>query len=199
MSSNQPARDLQRRFSREPAPRQPDQRLPPFASLGSNPGASLPPLRGSLRALSGRQSSGSFNAYATAPVLRNMDRYRSGSEQSASAAADAAENLDYDLDQQNSQLQALLDFPAASISPPFSSSTHMRTPQHDQADDSRRAKRRRLDSEKPGSSFKGFRYGKYGQVEPGQLKMEIESCDGGIFEDDDNNPPESILKNDDSV
>lgn len=206
MSSNQPPRDLQRRFSREPAPRQPDQRLPPFSSLGANPGASLPPLR----ALNNRRSASNLSSPAgssrrltgTRPPDRNMERRRSGSEQRLSAfghSSASLEDLEYDLDQQNSQLQALLEFPAPSISSPFSPSTHMRTPQHDQTDDSRRAKRRRLDSERPGSNFKGFRYGKYGQIEPGQLRMEIESCDGGIFGDDDNNPPESILKNDDSV
>lgn len=60
-------------------------------------------------------------------------------------------------------------------------------------------KRRKLDFERTGSSFKGFRYGRFGQIEPGQLKMEIESCDGGMYADSNVNPPESILKRDASV
>ncbi|CAN8097427.1 unnamed protein product [Discula destructiva] len=77
--------------------------------------------------------------------------------------------------------------------------SHPHTPQHDQGEDTRRTKRRKLDLERSGSSFKSFRYGRFGEVEPGQLNMEIETCDGGMYADDENNPPESILKVDDTV
>lgn len=70
---------------------------------------------------------------------------------------------------------------------------------HDAAEDSRRIKRRKLDSDRAVSNFKGFRYGQYGQVEPGQLTMEIVSCDGGLYSDEHAYPPENILKNDTSV
>ncbi|KAK4232094.1 hypothetical protein QBC38DRAFT_464351 [Podospora fimiseda] len=70
---------------------------------------------------------------------------------------------------------------------------------NDSAEENRRVKRRKLDSDRPGSNFKGFHYGKYGQVEPGPLKMEIVSCDGGLFSDELLYPPENILKNDGSV
>jgi len=70
---------------------------------------------------------------------------------------------------------------------------------HDAAEDSRRIKRRKLDSDRVVSNFKGFRYGHYGQVEPGQLTMEIVSCDGGLYSDEHSYPPENILKNDASV
>ena len=70
---------------------------------------------------------------------------------------------------------------------------------HDGAEESRRIKRRKLDSDRITSSFKGFRYGRYGQIEPGQLTMEIVSCDGGIYSDEHTYPPENILKNDPSV
>lgn len=63
---------------------------------------------------------------------------------------------------------------------------------------SRRAKRRKLEVDNQTPEFMGFRYGKYGQVEPGKLKMEIVSCDGGIFQEG-NYPAENILKNDDTV
>jgi hypothetical protein len=50
------------------------------------------------------------------------------------------------------------------------------------------------------SGFKGFSYGRYGQVEPGKLKMEIVSCDGGIFSEHGGNyAAENVLKNDSTV
>ena len=61
---------------------------------------------------------------------------------------------------------------------------------HDMAEESRPAKRRKVGSDRIASSFKGFRYGKYGSVEPGQLTMEIVSCDGGLYSDEHSYPPE---------
>ncbi|ERT02038.1 hypothetical protein HMPREF1624_00334 [Sporothrix schenckii ATCC 58251] len=67
-------------------------------------------------------------------------------------------------------------------------------------DSGRLNKRRKLDSDKAVSSpFKGFRYGRYGQVEPGALTMEIVSCDGGLYSDGSSYTAENILKNDNSV
>ncbi|KAH7037743.1 uncharacterized protein B0I36DRAFT_359397 [Microdochium trichocladiopsis] len=64
----------------------------------------------------------------------------------------------------------------------------------------RRAKRRKLDTDRIPSNFAGFRYGRYGQVDPGQLTMEIVSCDGGIYSDDGcRYAVENILKNDPTV
>lgn len=53
------------------------------------------------------------------------------------------------------------------------------------SDDStrRRVKRRRLDTEAPTPPKQPIRYGHYGQVEPGRLKLEIISCDGGEHRD----------------
>lgn len=126
-----------------------------------------------------------------------MDRYRNPEHRQPNPTS--FENLEYDLDDANSQLRALLEYTNTTITSPLSPQSHSHTPQHDQADDTRRVKRRKLDSERPGSSFKGFRYGRFGQVESGPLKMEIDTCDGGMYADDENNPPESILKVDDSV
>jgi len=70
---------------------------------------------------------------------------------------------------------------------------------HDTDEDSRRSKRRKLAPDRAAWSFKGFSYGQYGQVEPGQLTMEIVSCDGGLYSDEHSYPPENILKNDVSV
>lgn len=126
-----------------------------------------------------------------------MDRYRHPEHRQPNASS--LENLEYDLDDANSQLRALLEYTNTTIASPLSPHSNSHTPQHDQADESRRVKRRKLDSERPGSSFKGFRYGRFGQVESGPLKMEIDTCDGGMYADDENNPPESILKVDGSV
>ena len=70
---------------------------------------------------------------------------------------------------------------------------------HDNADDGRRVKRRKLDSDRLTPAFKGLRYGKYGQVEPGQLTLEITSCDGGIYSNASLYAAENILKDDQSV
>ncbi|KAJ0289044.1 hypothetical protein Brms1b_000030 [Colletotrichum noveboracense] len=66
-------------------------------------------------------------------------------------------------------------------------------------EENRRVKRRKLDSERASQSFKGFRYGRYGQVEPGQLKMEILSCDGGLFENGSSYAYDNILRDDKTV
>jgi len=64
----------------------------------------------------------------------------------------------------------------------------------------RRAKRRKIDSDRISSTFAGFRYGRYGQVDPGHLTMEIVSCDGGVLPDDGRRyAVENILKNDPTV
>ncbi|KAL1894700.1 hypothetical protein Sste5346_005673 [Sporothrix stenoceras] len=61
-------------------------------------------------------------------------------------------------------------------------------------------KRRKLDSDKNAAPpYKGFRYGRYGQVEPGALTMEIVSCDGGLYSDGSSYAAENILKSDNSV
>ncbi|KAI1815297.1 hypothetical protein GGS20DRAFT_544363 [Poronia punctata] len=67
-------------------------------------------------------------------------------------------------------------------------------------EDSRRAKRRKVDTDRLANDFRGFRYGKYGQVEPGPLTMELVSCDGGMYSDSTTAyVAENILKNDNSV
>ena len=47
----------------------------------------------------------------------------------------------------------------------------------------RRSKRRKLESELSPPPRKSIKYGYYGQVEPGRLKLEIISCDGGEHRD----------------
>lgn len=74
-------------------------------------------------------------------------------------------------------------------------------PQPAQADrNGRRQKRRKLESDDNREGIRGFSYGHYGQVVPGTLKMEIASCDGGIYDPHgDSSFPENVLRNDSSV
>lgn len=108
------------------------------------------------------------------------------------------------LGEANSHLRALLDLSTdsdlASPQMPLPESPYPPPPRaHDFSDDNRRNKRRKLDSDKAGPSSRGFRYGKYGQVEPGQLRMEMVSCDGGMFSNESLYAAENILKDDSSV
>jgi len=70
---------------------------------------------------------------------------------------------------------------------------------YDHVEDSRRAKRRKLDSERAVAGCRRFCYGRYGQIEPGRLPMQIVSCDGGIYTEGPSYVAENILRNDDSV
>lgn len=111
------------------------------------------------------------------------------------------EELDQTLDEANSQLRNLLDMTnhINLLTPLMRSSFSPSIRAHDFPDDNIRSKRRKLDTNKLVPSFKGFRYGKYGQVEPGHLQMEIVSCDGGMFANESSYVAENILKNDSSV
>lgn len=111
------------------------------------------------------------------------------------------DELDQTLDEANTQPRSLLDLTNhINLITPFIRTTlspNLRP--HDFADDNRRSKRRKLDAERLAPSFKGFRYGKYGQVQPGQLHMEIVSCDGGMFSNEESYAADNILKDDNSV
>ncbi|PYH40301.1 uncharacterized protein BP01DRAFT_308597, partial [Aspergillus saccharolyticus JOP 1030-1] len=66
--------------------------------------------------------------------------------------------------------------------------------------DNWRAKRRKLEMDDHREGLQNFRYGQYGQVVPGALKMELASCDGGTYEPDgESSWPENILRNDTTV
>jgi hypothetical protein len=64
-----------------------------------------------------------------------------------------------------------------------------------------RNKRRKLEHEVPGQGLQGFRYGHFGQVVSGRLRMEIVSCDGGEYTEDSMAfyRAENVLKNDRTV
>ncbi|KAJ5885731.1 hypothetical protein N7504_011567 [Penicillium tannophilum] len=64
----------------------------------------------------------------------------------------------------------------------------------------RRQKRRKLDADDNREDSRGFNYGHQGQVVPGALKMEIASCDGGVFnQEGDGFFPGNVLRNDQTV
>lgn len=118
-----------------------------------------------------------------------------------------SDRLERSLDEANSHLRALLESTnhaslsvtnlASTLAPPRNSPPPHRP--SDLSEDSRRSKRRKLDSDRSRPKPAPFRYGKYGQVEPGQLKMEMVSCDGGMFSNEFAYAAENILKNDSSV
>jgi hypothetical protein len=65
-----------------------------------------------------------------------------------------------------------------------------------------RSKRRKLESDDNREGLTGFSYGHCGQVVPGLLKMEINSCDGENYYDEDNGEsswPGNVLLDDTSV
>ncbi|KAI2468543.1 hypothetical protein F4781DRAFT_397576 [Annulohypoxylon bovei var. microspora] len=132
-----------------------------------------------------------------------FDRGSRGTRRSAATQIIDSQALD-DERLREANIEALLDFtnsPSHAYSDPaFSSPPPLPPPPQDPTEDNRRAKRRKLDSDRLSGSFQGFRYGKYGQVEPGQLTMELVSCDGGIYSDDGQRyVADNILKNDQTV
>lgn len=68
----------------------------------------------------------------------------------------------------------------------------------DNIDDGRQRKRRKTDHPAKDATF---RYGRYGQVDPGRLRLYVDSCDGHVHDDRTNMyyGPENILKHDKSV
>ncbi|OAA36922.1 eukaryotic translation initiation factor 6 [Beauveria brongniartii RCEF 3172] len=116
------------------------------------------------------------------------------------------EQLDRTLDEANAHLRALLDMTSAnSVSRqllPTTQSSNYTPPirRHDFNYDNQRNKRRKVDDERyTHATVESFRYGHYGQVEAGDLEMEMVSCDGGMFSNELSYAAENILKNDNSV
>ena len=97
----------------------------------------------------------------------------------------------------SSDLRSLLDDPVRISSPDITIQEYS-----GEAEVNRRFKRRRLDSSLA-PAFPRIKYGYYGQVESGQLKMEIVTCDGGNYPDAEGKDraywAENVLRNDKSV
>jgi hypothetical protein len=208
--------ELRRRFSREPQPEpRPARRsdLPRLSSniappLSTNPSTSSRPS--SVADLRLQESLESASAFTTSRVRQQRRRQRRNERIDAShpslegrhTSALTIEELDRDLEDANTHLRALLEYthPAGPFVPPLAPPI-MESPSHlqDHAEDSRRVKRRKLDSDRLMPSFNGFKYGHYGQVEAGKLTMEIVSCDGGLYLNESSYAFDNILKDDSTV
>ncbi|RKF56159.1 putative regulator of chromosome condensation -like protein [Erysiphe neolycopersici] len=125
------------------------------------------------------------------PYLNRLfNRNRSALRENVHDSYSELQRAGHQLDQASSNLRALINDPVPDIA----------TVDSEAQPDIRRIKRRKLISDNLDTTFTGFSYGKYGQVEPGKLKMEIVSCDGGIFEGTDvQHPAENVLENDNTV
>ncbi|TQV92611.1 hypothetical protein V2A60_009085 [Cordyceps javanica] len=115
------------------------------------------------------------------------------------------EQLDRTLDEANAHLRALLDMSAANrvshhhLPPNHPPAYTPSTRTHDFTYDNQRNKRRKVDEERYTHGVPNFRYGHYGQVESGDLHMEMVSCDGGMFSNESSYAAENILRNDNTV
>ncbi|KAF7901659.1 uncharacterized protein EAF01_006958 [Botrytis porri] len=128
------------------------------------------------------------------PRLLQSDRYMES--QRASVEGNLLNSLSEDVRQLEAaslNLRTLLATPIGSRLP---------SPDHvTEGEFGRRTKRRKLDQENKAESWQGFKYGKYGQVEPGTLQMEIVSCDGGLFQScpEGEYGSDNVLKDDNTV
>ncbi|KAL4883267.1 hypothetical protein BJY04DRAFT_29423 [Aspergillus karnatakaensis] len=119
-------------------------------------------------------------------ISRFINRRRPRNSRLSERATRARRHRDSILDQPVPHLDTLPNMPME--------------PDHYQEEDRSRIKRRKLDSDDNREGLQVFRYGQYGQVVPGTLKMELASCDGGTYEPVcDSSGPENILQNDSSV
>ncbi|KAG6069224.1 hypothetical protein E4U32_002359 [Claviceps aff. humidiphila group G2b] len=124
--------------------------------------------------------------------------YISAAERDRLARPADLDELDH-LDEANTQLRTLLDMTTQVhlMTPLLQSTTSPTVRSRDVSDDDNiRSKRRRVGSNPPVPSSRGFRYGRYGQVEPGRLRMEIVSCDGGMFSNESFRTADNILNDD---
>jgi hypothetical protein len=118
------------------------------------------------------------------------------------------DELNHSLEEANNNLRSLLtvdygNHPVAAVMGSLSTTPPPLRAQDAGQSESRheesRRKRRKVDADRVVPSFAGFSYGRYGQIEPGTLTMEIVDCDGGLFRNDADYAPENILKEDQSV
>lgn len=138
-------------------------------------------------------------------MVRGMEDSARSAEAGSMRLTDIMNSGTRQLENSVSSLRFLLDdtVPSISSSRLSSSSPTLEEQEYSgEAEHNRRAKRRKLDTDKTDSEFKGFKYGRYGQVEPGKLKMEIVSCDGGMYDEHpsgNNYAAENVLRNDGTV
>ena len=150
-----------------------------------------------MSARRGRPPRERFWATHEGRAIRSLQDESRSVEEGSRRLTDIMNNGTRQLEHSVSSLRYLLD----DTIPTLSSPTLEAQEYSGEAEHNRRVKRRKLDADKTDAEFRGFKYGKYGQVEPGKLKMEIVSCDGGMY---DEHPPgnyaaENVLKNDGTV
>lgn len=162
-----------------------------------------------------RQTSPNRQASTSRSVLREpvrtqihqdrIDRLRATSESRQQVSEDLRRNLadlrqaGQQLENESSHLRALLREPVPVLGSSVSRDAHEEYAE--EVETNRAYKRRKIDTGALAPEFKGFSYGRYGQVESGKLRMEIESCDGGIYPEASGGDyaAGNVLKNDDSV
>ena len=127
-------------------------------------------------------------------------RHRNHRQPTVPGSAGTVQEAVERLNEASSNLSSLLDRPIPHLDSPDITA---REYSGEAEVNRRRAKRRKLDSDSLAEGFKGFSYGYRGQVVPGPLKMEIESCDGGLHADAARHGreygPDNVLRNDKSV
>jgi len=185
--------ERRRRQSQDEAPEE-----SPLFVLPPQPQASYPPSR-ERPSGSPARAPGSFARRSRRQILVG-DRYRTRvTTQRENGLGNSLAELQHagrQLEAASSTLRALLDDPVPNIPHPALQAQEYSS----EAEHNRRIKRRKLDTDRLDSGFRGFSYGKYGQVEPGTLKMEIVSCDGGIYQDHGGKyPAENLLRSDNTV
>lgn len=205
--SSEPDPERRRNLQRESQEPSPLFVLPPPSAPASEPReANSPRDRAAARiagmsARRGRPPRERFWATSEGRALRALQQQENGVrsvEEGSRRLTDIMNNGTRQLENNVSSLRSLLD----DTIPNLSSPTLEAQEYSGEAEHNRRIKRRKLDdTDKIDTTFTGFSYGKYGQVEPGKLKMEIVSCDGGMYEEPrgGNYSAENVLQNDATV
>lgn len=143
----------------------------------------------------------STNSSLSAMRRHPISRWRARQGQGRTAAAEPAMRQAVErFNEATSEISSLLDRPVPRIGSPDISTREY----SGEAEVNRRRKRRKLDSDPLfGAGMRGFNYGYRGQVVPGQLKMEMAHCDGGLDSEAARHGreyvPENVLINDKSV
>ncbi|KAI9881329.1 MAG: hypothetical protein M1830_003336 [Pleopsidium flavum] len=158
------------------------------------------PGSGSLVATSDSPTSAVRTRPHATPSARYLQRRRQEQDSYHSSALAGLQQAGERLAEASSNLSSLLDQPIPRIaSPDLATQEYSGEAEVNR----RRSKRRKLETDGTGGGIQGFSYGHFGQVVPGQLKMEIVSCDGGNHIEQSGGAKdywaENVLRNDQSV
>jgi hypothetical protein len=149
-----------------------------------------------------------YPALRRARQLRERDSTTMGNvseyEQQRNSSLEELEEAGQRLAQISENLSQLMDPPPMDFGmfgrPSSSTARDFTQGMDTEASTRRRHKRRKLDSDGPSPSLQGHKYGHYGQVVPGNLKMQIVSCDGGEYTNKDGFwGAKNLLRDDDDV